>query len=330
MTAYFVTLPKNKLELFLWLEADRMQNAVLREFYPERDVVMEERRMRYEDSPLGRYFESLNSIFYEAHPYRIPTIGYASDIQHYTRELAEEHYRKYYGPNNAILVLAGEFDPASALPLIKKYFVGIPRGEDFAEVVTREPEPEGEKRLTVHKDDAKPRYDLLFHTPGIPHEDVYALEILEGVLSGKSGRLHRKLVKELKIAVSTSAGNYVNKYHSSFIIRVQLGPEPQSDKVEEAVWEILRDLQEKSISQRELQRVKNQVAAHSLRKLRNLEHLATELAYYQMWGTWENINIFPESVEKIKAEDVLRVCKKYFHREKSTVGIVLPETGKEK
>ena len=110
MTAYFVTLPKNRLELFLWLESDRMQNAVLREFYPERDVVMEERRMRVEDSPTGRYWESLMGVFYEAHPFRFPTIGYPSDIRNLTKQQAEEHYHAYYKPNNAILVLAGDID----------------------------------------------------------------------------------------------------------------------------------------------------------------------------------------------------------------------------
>jgi predicted Zn-dependent peptidase len=328
MTAYFVTLPKNKLELFLWLEADRMQNAVLREFYPERDVVMEERRMRYEDSPLGRYWETLNGMFYEAHPYRLPTIGYASDIRNYSRSQAEKHFRKYYKPNNAILVLAGDFEKKEALSLIRKYFAPIPRGEELAEIITRDPEPAGEKRLTVNKNDAKPRYDLMFPTPGIGHEDIYALDIVEGALSGKSGRLHRKLVKELKIATSASAGSRVNKYQSSFHISVQLGPEPQLEKVEEAVWEILEELKDKPISARELQRVKNQVAARSLRELRNLEHLATELAFYQMWGTWEYINIFPESVEKVTVEDVLEVCKKYFTLKRSTVGAVLSEEAK--
>ncbi len=330
MTAYFVTLPKNKMELFMWLESDRMEHAILREFYPERDVVMEERRMRYEDSPLGRYWETLSGMFYEAHPFGLPTIGYESDIANLTREQAEEHYRKYYKPNNAILVLAGDFDPENALKMIRKYFEHIPRGEDFAKVVTREPEPVGEKRLTVHKNSAKPRYDLMFVTPGIPNKDLYALDIVEGALSGKSGRLYRKLVTEMGIATSAYAGNGVDKYHSTFHIGVDLGGEAQHEKVEAAVWEILEDLKKNPLSERELQRVKNQVKATSLRKLENLENLATELAFYQMWGTWEYVNTFPENVSKVTAEQVLDVCKKYFSKKVSTVGLVLPEEGGEK
>lgn len=325
MTAYFVTLPKNRLELFLWLESDRMQNGVLREFYPERDVVMEERRMRVEDSPTGRYWESLMGVFYEAHPFRFPTIGYPSDIRNLTKEQAEEHYKAYYKPNNAILVLAGDIDSKQAMAEIKRYFGTIPRGEAFPPVVTEEPQQPGEKRLTVRKNDAKPRYDLLFHTPGFPHDDLYALDILEGALSGRSGRLHRKLVKELKIALSAGAGNGADKYTSSFHVSVDLDGKPQLDKVEKAVWDVLYDLGQKPITERELARAKNQVTARTLRQLQNIEELATELAFWEMRGGWNYINAFPENVQKVTAQQVQDVAKKYFYHKNSTVGVIVPD-----
>src|SRR5690606_24811178 len=297
MTAYIVTLPKNKVDLFLWLEADRMQNAVLREFYSERDVVMEERRMRVEDSPTGRYWESLMGVFYEAHPFRIPTIGYPSDIRNLTREQAEHHYREYYKPNNAILVLAGDIDTKQAMADIRKYFGVIPRGAEFPPIVTEEPQQPGEKRLTVRKNAAKPRYDLLFHTPGFDHEDLYALDIVEGVLSGRSGRLYRKLVKDLKIALDAGGGNGVDKYTSYFSVSVELYGKPQLEKVEKAVSDVLYDLGKNPISERELLRAKNQVAARTVRQLINKEGLATELAFWEMRGGWEHINHFPERVQ---------------------------------
>ena len=325
MTAYFVTLPKNRLELFLWLESDRMQNAVLREFYPERDVVMEERRMRVEDRPTGRYWESLMGVFYEAHPFRFPTIGYPSDIRNLTKEQAEEHYRAYYKPNNAILVLAGDIDTKAAMAQIRKYFGGIGRGSEFPPVVTEEPQQPGEKRLLVRKNDAKPRFDLLFHTPGFPHEDLYALDIVEGVLNGKSGRLYRKLVKELKVALSTGAGNGADRYTSTFHVSADLDAKSTLDKVEKAVWDVLYDLGRKPISDRELTRAKNQVAARSLRQLQDIEELATELAFWEMRGGWNYINRFPELVQQVTAQQVQDVCKKYFYRKNSTTGAVLPE-----
>jgi len=328
MTAYIVTLPKNKLELYLWLESDRMQNAVLRDFRAERDVVMEERRMRVEDNPLGRYWESLIGVFYEAHPYRFPTIGYPSDIRHFTRQQAEEHYRLYYKPNNSILVLAGDIDTSAAMVQIQKYFGGIPRGAEFPPIVTEEPPPAGLKRLTVHRDDAKPRIDLLFHTPGYPAKDLYALDIVEGALSGQSGRLYKKLVKELKIALSAGAGNGVDKYTSTFHVSADLDAGAPIAKVEEAIWGVLDSLTRKPLSDRELQRAKNQVTARGVRALENMENLATELAYWEMRGGWENINAFPDSVQKVTASEVMEVCRKYFQREEATLGWVQPKNPK--
>jgi predicted Zn-dependent peptidase len=328
MTAYIVTLPRNRVELFLWLEADRMQNAVLREFYPERDVVGEERRMRVEDRPTGRYWEALTGMFYEAHPYRIPTIGYPSDIARLTRRQAEEHYRSYYKPNNAILVLAGDLDTAAVLRDIRRYFGTIPRGEDFPPVVTAEPAPPGEKRLTVKRADASPRFDLMFHTPGFPHADLAALDVLEGVLSGKSGRLHKRLVTDAKLAVSASAGNGVDKYTSSFHVAVGLDGRPDIPKVEAAVWEVLEELGRRPVTERELQRARNQVAARTLRSVEDMEELATELAYWEMRGEgdggWDQVNRFPEAVQAVTAEEVRVAAAKYFTRETATIGLIVP------
>ncbi len=327
MTAYIVTLPKNRVELFLWLEADRMQNAVLREFLPERDVVMEERRMRVEDRPTGRYWESLIGVFYEAHPYRFPTIGYPSDIRHLTRRQAEEHYRRYYKPNNAILVLAGDIDTTEALRQIERYFGPIPRGDEFPPVVTEEPPPAGEKRLTVRRGDAPPRLDLLFHTPGFPHDDLAALDVLEGVLTGKSGRLHRKLVTDLKLAVSVSAGNGVDKYSSTFHVAVNLDGRPDLAKVEAAVWEVLDEVARAPVTPRELQRARNQVAARTVRSMENMEGLATELAYWELRGGpggWAHVNRFPEAVQAVTAEQARAAAARYFRRDAVTVGAILP------
>lgn len=264
-------------------------------------------------------------VFYEAHPFRFPTIGYPSDIRNLTREQADHHYREYYKPNNAILVLAGDIDPGKAMQSIRAYFGGIKRGSEFPPIVTEEPQQPGEKRLIIRKNTAKPRFDLLFHTPGFDHEDLYALDIAEGVLSGKSGRLYRKLVKELKIALGASGGNGLDKYTSNFSVSVDLDGKPQLEKVEKAVWEVLYELGNKPISERELVRAKNQVAARTLRQLQDKEELATEMAFWEMRGGWDHINRFPEGVQKVTAKQVQDVCKKYFYRANSTAGVILPE-----
>lgn len=328
MTAYFVTLPKNKLELYLWLEADRMQNGVLREFYPERDVVREERRMRYDDSPTGRYWETLYAVFYEAFPFRVPTIGWASDINNLTRAQAQNHYDKYYKPNNAILVLSGDVDPQVALPQIKKYFASIPRGEDHAEILIKEPEQVAAKSIVQYKDDAKPRIDVLFHTPSIIESDIYALDIVEGVLNGRSGRMYRNLVLDQKLATGASAGNYADMYYSTFRLSAILKDPNKHQEALKAIWKEITDLKKNPISERELQKVKNQVMARTVRSLEDIEHLATQLAFYEMYGDWNIISTFPKGVQRVTQEEVQAVAKKYFHHEISTTGMILPESQK--
>ncbi len=323
MTAYIVTLPKDKIELFMWLEADRMQNAVLREFYSERDVVREERRMRYDDKPTGRYYETLNSMIYEAFPYRVPTIGWPSDIANLTREMAEEHYRKYYKPRNAILVLAGDLDTASTMEMIKKYFGNIPAGEAFPPLTIRDPEQAGEKRLVVKRPDAPNSYTLVFKTPEVGDSSLYALDIAEGVLNGRSGRLYKRLVEQEKLAVSVGASNSPNKYISEFSVQVNLRPNADVAKVEEAVWDELEKIKSEPVSDREFQKVKNHAYAGLVRSLTDMENVATMLAYYEMFGDYRIFLNWANELDKVSAADVQNVAKKTFVREKSVTGMLL-------
>lgn len=323
MTAYIVTLPKDKIELFMWLEADRMQNAVLREFYSERDVVREERRMRYDDKPTGRYYETLNSMIYEAFPYRVPTIGWPSDIANLTREMAEEHYRKYYKPRNAILVLAGDLDTTSTMAMVKKYFENIPTGEAFPPLTVRDPEPAGEKRLNVTRPDAPNTYSLIFKTPEVGDASLYALDIAEGVLNGRSGRLYKRLVEKDGLAASIGASNSPNKYVSEFSVSVSLRPDADPAKVEAAVWDELEKLKTETISEREFQKVKNRAYAGLIRSLTDMENVATMLAWYEMFGDYKIFLQWADQLNKVTAADVQEVAKTYFVREKSVAGFLL-------
>lgn len=328
VTAYHVTLPRNRVELFFWLESDRMQNAVLREFYPERDVVREERRMRTDDSPTGRYFESLDGLFYEAFPYRNPTIGYPADIMQLTREKAEEHYHKYYKPNNAILAIAGDFSSDSLLPLIHRYFDPISRGADFEPITQKEPEQAGEKRLVVRRNDSKPRIDMLFHTPGVGDPDLYALDVIESVLNGRAGRLYRRLVEKEQVAVSTDAGNAVKKYISSFELEAMLKEGQSPEKAEAIVWEELEKLKNEPVTARELQKVVNQLYASKANALSDMETVASMLAYYELYGDYTMVNRWLDEVSKVTPEQVQAVARKYFQKDKVTVGWLVREDKK--
>ncbi|MDR0516046.1 MAG: insulinase family protein [Fibromonadaceae bacterium] len=320
MTAYFVSLPRNKVELFLWLEADRMQNAVLREFYSERDVVMEERRMRYDDPPKGRYRETLRTMIYEAYPYRIPTIGWASSIASLSQEQAEEHYRKYYKPRNAILVFAGDFSADSLLPKIHSYFGNIPAGEAFPEIKLKEPEQAGEKRLIVRRSDATPSIDIIFKTPGVGDSTVYALEIAEGVLNGRSGRLYKRLVEEEQLATSASAGNSPNKVLSTFSISVSLRPDASPEKAEAIVWEELEKLKKELVNEREFQKVLNNAYASQVRSLTDMTEVATNLAWYEMYGSYNLYLNWARSLETVSRKSVQNAASSYFTRNNAVVG----------
>lgn len=323
MTAYIVTLPKNRIELFLYLEADRMQNAILREFYSERDVVREERRMRYDDRPTGRYFETLNAMEFEAFPYRIPTIGWPSDLMNLTREQAAEHYRKYYKPRNAILVLAGDLDTAATMNLIRKYFSQIPSGEAFAPITVRDPEQVGEKRLTVYRPDAPNRLDIVFKTPGFGDSTLYALDIVEGVLNGRSGRLYRKLVEEKKWAIAVSAGNRINKIISEFSVSATLRPDANPDSVEAVIWQELERLKSEPVSERELQKVKNRATMSLVESFLDMENVATQLAWYEMFGDYRILLEWPDKLGTVSVESVQSAAKNTFLHKKATVGLLL-------
>lgn len=325
MTAYIVTLPKNKIELFLWLESDRMQNAVLREFYAERDVVREERRMRYDDRATGRYYETFNTMIYEAFPYRIPTIGWPEDIENLTREMAEEHYRKYYKPRNAILVFAGDLEIQETLRLIKLYFENIPAGEAFPPITIRDPEQAGEKRLTVRRNDAPLLLNLAFQTPEVGDSNLYALDIIESVLNGRSGRLYKRLVEEEKLAVSAQASNSINKYVSLFNIRVNLRQNADPDLVEKIIWEELEKLKNIPIEEREFQKAINNTYAGFVRSLKDMENVATMLAWYEMFGDYQIFLNWADHLKKVTPEQIQAIAKSAFMKKKSNTAFLLKE-----
>ncbi len=323
MTAYIVTLPRNKLELFFWMESDRMSEPVLREFYSERDVVTEERRMRYENRPVNRYWERLFALFYVAHPYRLPTIGWMSDIEAYTRPKLRSHVRRFYTPDNALLVLVGSIDTAQVRRQVRQYFGHIPRAASpKEEVVTREPPPIGQTRFVVH-DRAEPRVDMLFHTPGYPHEDLYALDILEGVLNGASGRLHRALVLDRELCTSAGARNALRLHDGYFHVYASLRQGTDPDTVEDIISEELAGLAREAPRPREIERVKNEIRMSFVSGLASLEGLSDRLAWFERLGDWHNLFSYPERIESVQSDSIPVVASRWFQPHLATVGLLL-------
>lgn len=323
MTAYLVTLPENKIELFFWIESDRMSNPVLREFYSERDVVTEERRMRYDNRPLNRYWEHLSAHFYLAHPYRIPTVGWMSDIRAYTRKKLQDHVNRYYTPDNGIIILVGNVKPESAMSLIHKYFDNIPpASEPKAEVVTKEPSPIGNTRFTVY-DNAQPRIDIMYHTPGYPNDDLYNLDIVESILNGRSGRLYKRLVTEEKLCTNAGAANAYKLHNSYFQIYASLKSNADPKKVEEILLDELNTLLTEPPSKKEMERIINTLQMHFMTRLKSLEHLSDQLAMFERLGSWKNLLLYPKTLSAVKPESIPAIVKKYLSPELKTVGLLL-------
>ena len=318
LVAYLVTLPYNKVELFANVEADRMQNIVLREFYSERDVVTEERRMRYENRPINNYFQRLFSKFFVANPYRIPTIGWYSDIRNYTRAKLENHIKQYYRPDNAMIILAGNITAEESNSLIAQYFEEIPNPKiQPLPVVTLEPAPLGVTKFEMSAE-TSPRVDMMFHTPGYGDSDLIVLDVIESMLNGKSGRLYKRLVLEEKVALSASAGNAYQLKDGYFHIGATLKEGISHDRVEKLILEELAKLSLEEPSEKELLRIKNSMELSFVTKLESMESLSDQLAYFQTLGSWKDMLSYQDRINEVITTTA--VAKKYLNPDFRTVG----------
>ena len=319
MTGYFITVPSNKLELWAWMESERLLRPVFREFYAERDVVLEERRMRTESTPLGKFQESLEAMFWESHPYGWPVIGWPSDIPAISKAQADEFYALHYAPQNITLILVGDFKADEAAKLCERYFERIPRGKrNPPEVVTEEMPQIAEKRMNAEAE-ANPQVDILWHTPAAGHPDAHALEVLAAVLSGRSGRLHKALVLGGEVATSAFAHQMARKYAGMFNIGGEAKEPKTPGDVEAAIYGEIERLKNEPVSARELQKVKNNFAAMAVRRGASNFNMLVQLIQYEGGGDWRSINTEIPSILKITAEDIQRVAKKYLTKENRTV-----------
>ncbi|HLV02827.1 MAG TPA: pitrilysin family protein, partial [Acidobacteriota bacterium] len=254
-TLYFVTIPANKLELWFWLESDRLVNPVFREFYAERNVVREERRLRVESTPTGRLDEIFDTMFWQSSPYSWPVIGWASDVEAITRQHAEEYFSIYYAPNNITAVLVGDFDSDQALELAHKYFGRIPRGEkEPPEVITEEIVQDGEKRFHASAD-TNPQVGIRYHAVPFNHMDEFPLRVAAAILNGRTGRLYKSLVEEKEVAIGQpSATVRTLMYEGYFELGAQVKEGVDPAQVEAALLAEIERLRQEPVGERELQK----------------------------------------------------------------------------
>jgi predicted Zn-dependent peptidase len=326
-TVYFVRVPSNRLELWAWMEADRLLNPVFREFYSERDVVFEERRLRTESTPLGKYDEAFNALFWEAHPYKWPVVGWASDIPMYTLSQAKDYFATYYAPNNLTGVLVGDFKPTAVKPLLERYFGRLPHGATPPpEVVTLEPKQIGEKRYLASAE-TSPTVRIWWKAVPFLHKDGAALDLFSDLLSGRTGRLYKGLVLGRQIANETSASTDFKKYAGSFQVECTVKEGKDPAEVEKAVYDEIATLQKEPPSAEELQKVKNQFKANAYRRLSTPVFIMFQLLLYEGTGDWRYINTAPDAADAVTPADIQRVAQAYFAPENRTVGVFLRKEG---
>ncbi len=328
MTIYFVQLPSNKLELFFWLDSDRLANAVMREFYVERENVREERRLSTESTPTGKFDEAFEALFWQSHPYGRPVLGWASEVESITRDDVRNFMKVYYAPNNATMVLIGDFDSDHAIELAERYFGRIPRGKvEPPMLVTEEPAPIAERRFNAEVE-ANSEVRIRYHGVAIGHADEAALEVAGELLSGKSGRLFKRLVTAEDVAIGRpGGGNNSRKYAGYFEVDATVKEGRTPEEVEGLLLEEIDKLRDGEITDYELQKVKNQVLASSIRRVRNNVGLMFQLALYETWYDWNYINESSDRMLAVTAEDVRRVVRKYLDPKTRTVAVYRTKGG---
>jgi predicted Zn-dependent peptidase len=326
ITRYTISLPSNRLPLWAAIESDRMAHPVLREFYKEKEVVMEERRLRYDNSPNGKLYEAFLATAFWAHPYRLPVIGWPSDIESLTRPETRDFFKTYYGPNNAVVAIVGDIHPSDVIHLMDETFGRIPASGEPPPVEIVEPEQAGERRIKIEFE-AEPRLVMGFHKPAIGTKEDDVFDVLDSILGdGRSSRLYRSLVKQKRLAVnvSTSSGLPGAKYPNLFVIDAVPRSPHTTAELEEAISAELERLKKEPVQAKELQKTLNQLDAFLIRSLQSNSGLASQLAYFEaVAGDWRYLLSSHDRIARVTPEDIMRVAKKYFANENRTVATLV-------
>jgi predicted Zn-dependent peptidase len=331
-TRYYLSLPSNKAELWFSLESARFLDPVLREFYKERDVVMEERRMRVESQPVGKLVSNMISLAYRAHPYGREGIGWRSDLENLTRWQAQEFFEKHYVPETLTAVIVGDVDPTQTVAWAEAYFGRLPRRERAEPVLTEEPEQEGPRWSTIHAQ-SQPVLLIGYHKPSALHEDDAVFDAVQDILSGgRTSRIYRSLVQDQRI--SAGAGGFPgfpgNKYPNLFLFFSFPAPGHDNEENEKAMLAEIEKLKTELVTEEELSRVKARARAQLVDGLDSNSGLASQLAVYQvLTGDWRNLFRRLESIDGVTREDIQRVASEYFTESNRSIAYLVPAEGGE-
>lgn len=319
-TQYFVSLPKNRLELWALLESDRMRNPVFREFYTERKVVQEERRQRVDTNPRGRLMEAALAAAFVVLPYRHPILGWPSDLENLTRPRAQEFFRTHYAPNNALAVLVGDLAPGEVIRTVERYFGDIAAQPMPRALPLEEPPQPGERRIRVEFP-AEPQLLMLYRIPALGDPDMHALSALGSLLAdGRTSRLYRRLVEERRLVTSITAGPWFLRQAGLFVIRATPRAPHTLEEVEAAVDEELRRARAEPPAPRELTKVRNRMEVSAVRILASNAGLASQLGEgWALTGDWRFAFEERKRIQAVTAEEVVAAATRHLVSSRRTV-----------
>jgi predicted Zn-dependent peptidase len=324
-TTYMYSMPSNMIELWAAIESDRFANPVMREFYKERNVVMEERRMRTDSNPTGRLIEQFLGTAFAANPYHRPTVGYASDLQSFSATDAISFFHQYYEPSNMTIALVGDLDPDQVMPIVERYFSQLPAKSKPAELTTVEP-PQNSVREVKMRDQAQPIYVEGYHRPSYLDPDDAVYDAITDIMSnGRTSRMFRSLVRDQKIAAAAAgfSGFPGTKYGHLFAFYGVPLPGHTNQEMQKAIQEQIAKLKSQDVTDEELQMFKTRTKADLIRGLASNEGLAQQLAIYQTrYSDWRELFRYLDKVDKVTKADIRRVANKAFQNSNRTIGSI--------
>ena len=338
VTGYYVTLPSNKVELQMWLESDRMMNAYFREFYSEKDVVMEERRLS-ENRPGFFFNEQVSAAFYAASPYHWGVIGWMDDLRKINKADLVSFNKAYYVPNNAVAIYVGDLDFQNIIQMAEKYFGRISKGPDIEPIRTYEPPQYSEKRM-YGEGPSQTSLQMMFHAPYAGQPDAAPLSVLASVLGsggggrrggggGGTGRLYKLLVEEKQMAVSVSASSRNMWYVGAFQFRAspRFDKNVQPEALEKEIWAEIEKIKKEGVTPEEIQKAKNKFEARFIRSLSSTAGLARTLGRAELHRGWRTVITDLDDLKKVTNDDIKRVAEKYFVKDNSLTGIYKRQGG---
>ena len=314
-TIYFWSMPENRLELWAWLESGRLADVVPREFYKERDVVIEERRMRTDSNPIGRLVEQFLATAYVAHNYGRSAIGWPSEVSQINATEAMEFHKKYYVGANIVVAVVGDVKASEALPMLEKYFSKIPAGPKPEEMTTVEPKQFAEKTVAI-REQTQPFYLEGYHRPDYRSPDAEVYDAITDIMSnGRVSRLYRSLVRDQQIAAEAEGFSPFpgDKYPGLFAFYAVPLPGHTPAEMRDAIHKEIDKLKTADVSDEELAMYKTRTRADLLRGLADNQGLATSLAQYQTrYGDWRELFLQLDKVDKVTKADIRRVANEVF------------------